>query len=104
MAGQSRSACCSSQQAEDGLRAVLPGLGQKWEGQQRTSELFWGRGLDQKRVCTMCTLWALDRVVLVADWAGLRRFSGEWRKFKGWNPVRVPPRAQHDPSSEGSLL
>jgi hypothetical protein len=30
----------------------------------------------------------------VPDWAGFRRFSGEWRKFKGWNPVRVPPRAQ----------
>ena len=46
------------------------------------------------RVCTMCTPWASERVVLVTDWAGLRRFSGEWRKFKPWNPVRVPPRAQ----------
>ena len=46
------------------------------------------------RVCTMCTPWASDRVVLVSDRAGLRRFSGEWRKFKCWNPVRVPPRAQ----------
>ena len=42
----------------------------------------------------MCTPWASDRVVLVSDWAGLRRFAGEWRIFKGWNPVRVPPRAQ----------
>ena len=41
----------------------------------------------------MCTPWALEWVVLATDWAGLRRFAGEWRKFKGWNPVRVPPRA-----------
>ena len=33
----------------------------------------------EMRVCTMCTPWASDRVVLVPDWAGLRRFSGEWR-------------------------
>ena len=42
----------------------------------------------------MCTCWASDRAVLVPDWAGLRRYSGERRKFKGGNPVRVPPRAQ----------
>ena len=47
----------------------------------------------------MCTPWASDRIVLVPDWAGLARFSGEWRKFKGWNPVRVPPRAQCFPCS-----
>ncbi len=52
--------------------------------------------LVKKRVCTMCTPWASDRVVRVPDGAGLRRFAGEWRKFKGWNPVRVPPRAQCD--------
>jgi hypothetical protein len=45
-------------------------------------------------VCTMCTPWASDRAVLLPGWAGLRMFSGEWRKFKAWNPVRVPPRAQ----------
>jgi hypothetical protein len=55
--------------------------------------------LVKKRVCTMCTPWASDRVVRVPDWAGLRRFSGEWRIFKGWNPVRVPPRAQCFPCS-----
>ena len=63
-----------------------------------------GKIMGRKRVCTMCTPWASDRVVLVPDWAGLRRYSGEWRKFKGWNPVRVPPRAQHSPSSEAILL
>jgi hypothetical protein len=42
----------------------------------------------------MCTPWASDRVVPVPDWAGLAMFAGEWRKFKGWNPVRVPPRAR----------
>jgi hypothetical protein len=44
-----------------------------------------------KRVCTMCTPWASDPVVCGPDCGGLR---GEWRKFKGWNPVRVPPRAR----------
>ena len=56
------------------------------------------------RVCTMCTPWASDRVVHRSDWAGLRRFSGEWRKFKGWNPVRVPPRAQCFRRSEAFLV
>jgi hypothetical protein len=58
----------------------------------------------QKVVCTMCTPWASDRVLPVADRAGLGMFSREWRVFKGWSPVRVPPRAQHSPSSEGFLL
>ena len=48
----------------------------------------------KKEVCTKYTLWASDRVVPVPDWAGLAMFAGEWRKFKGWNPVRVPPRAR----------
>ena len=30
----------------------------------------------KKGVCTMCTPWAADRVVLVPDWAGVRRFRG----------------------------
>ena len=42
----------------------------------------------------MCTPWASDRVVLVPDWAGLRMFGRESSVCKGWNPVRVPPRAQ----------
>ncbi|KQN86578.1 hypothetical protein ASE96_13515 [Arthrobacter sp. Leaf69] len=45
-------------------------------------------------VWTVSTLWVSDWVVLVPDWAGLRRFAGEWLVFKGWNPVRVPPRAR----------
>jgi len=56
--------------------------------------LFVASQWSKKRVCTMCTPWTLERVVLVPDWAGLRRFTGEWRKFKGWSPVRVPPRAR----------
>ena len=55
-------------------------------------------------MCTMCTPWASERAVLVPDSAGLAIFSGEWRIFKGWNAVRVPPWEQHDPSSEGFLL
>jgi hypothetical protein len=53
-----------------------------------------GAEVARKWVCTMCTPWASDRVVLVPDWAGLRMFVGEWRKFKARNTVRVPPRAQ----------
>ena len=52
----------------------------------------------------MCTLWASDWVVLGSDRAGLRMFSRVPSVCKGWDPVRVPPRAQHDPSSEGFLL
>jgi hypothetical protein len=49
----------------------------------------------------MCTLWALDRVVLVADWAGLPMFSGVPRVCRGWNAVRVPPRARITPRQRG---
>ncbi|BCW66785.1 hypothetical protein NicSoilB4_15480 [Arthrobacter sp. NicSoilB4] len=34
-------------------------------------------------VWTVSTVWVADWVVRVPDWAGLRRFSGEWRKFRG---------------------
>ena len=42
----------------------------------------------------MCTPWASDRVVLVPDWPGFRMCGRESSVFGGWNPVRVPPRAQ----------
>jgi hypothetical protein len=58
----------------------------------------------RKRVCTLCTPWASDWVVPGSDRAGFRMFSGLPSVFKAWNTVRVPPRAQHDPSSEGFLL
>jgi hypothetical protein len=58
----------------------------------------------QKRgVCTMCTPQASDWAVHRSDWVGLRMFSGVPSVCKVWNAVRVPPRAQHDPSSEGSF-
>jgi hypothetical protein len=60
-----------------------------------------GQVSGQKGVFTFCTLWASDLVVVVPDWAGFRRFPGEPSDCKGWNAVRVPPRAQHNPSSEG---
>ena len=55
----------------------------------RKSSLVGCAEVGKKGVCTMCTPWAADRVILVPDWAGVRRFSGERRIFKGWNPVRV---------------
>ena len=52
----------------------------------------------------MCTPWASDRVVLATDWAGLAMFPGEFSVCKGWNPVRVPPRAQCFRSSAAFLV
>jgi hypothetical protein len=54
-------------------------------------------------VCTLCTLRASARAVLGSDRAGFRVFPREPSVYKGWSPVRVPPWAQHDPSSEGFL-
>lgn len=59
----------------------------------------------KKEVWTLLsTLWASDWVVHRPDWPGLLMFSGVRSVCKGQNAVRVPPRAQHDPSSEGVLL
>ena len=52
----------------------------------------------------MCTPWASDRFVLVPDWAVLGMFPGESSVCKGWNPVRVPPRAQCFRRSAGFWL
>jgi len=56
----------------------------------------WGRRSGQKEgVHNVHTLgFGSDRLVCRPDWAGLRRFPGEWRIFRGWNAVRVPPRAR----------
>jgi hypothetical protein len=49
----------------------------------------------RKRGCAQCAHpGAPDSVVLASDWAGLGRFSGEWRICKGRSPVRVLPRAR----------
>ena len=50
-------------------------------------------------VWTVSTLWVSDWAVPVPDWAGFRMFRREARVCKGWNPVRVPPRAQCFPCS-----
>jgi len=55
----------------------------------------------QKRVCTMCTLWASEWVVLVPDSVGLPMYSGELSVCKGWSPVRVPPRHSVTPRQRG---
>ena len=49
----------------EGARSAFGGL----------SRANWG-------VCTMCTLWASDRVVLVPDWAGFP-VCQDWRVFRG---------------------
>ena len=43
---------------------------------------------------TMSTLLASDWAVHRPDWLGLPLFSGLPSVCKGWNPVRVPPRAR----------
>ncbi|MDQ0864766.1 hypothetical protein QF036_002347 [Arthrobacter globiformis] len=37
----------------------------------------------KNKMCTMCTSWVSDSVVPSLDSAGLGRFSGKWRFFKG---------------------
>ena len=56
------------------------------------------------RVLTVSTHLAPDCAVHRPDWTVLAMFSGVPPVSKAWNPVRVPPRALHDPSSEGFLL
>jgi hypothetical protein len=45
-------------------------------------------------VWTVSTLWAADWAVPVPDWAGFHMFRPEPSVCRGWNPVRVPPRAR----------
>lgn len=60
--------------------------------------------LSEKGVLTMSTDLASDWVVYRPDSDVLGMFSGVPCVFGAWNAVRVPPRAQHSPSSEGFLL
>ena len=55
----------------------------------------------EKGVCTMCTPWASDWAVHGADRAGFRMFPRVPSVFKGWNAVRVPPRARITPRQRG---
>jgi hypothetical protein len=57
--------------------------------------------VDKKRVCTMCTLYASDWGVLGADRAGFGISPREAGVYKGWSPVRVPPRARITPRQRG---
>jgi len=72
-------------------------------GAEHSTAALPGRGARQslgasksvmKGMCRMRTLFASDRVVYRSDWAGLLMFSGLPSDFKGWNAIRVPPRAQ----------
>ncbi len=56
-----------------------------------------------KEVWTMSTLSAPDCLVQRPDWPGFRMFPRDSSNDKAGNRVRVPPRAQHDPSSEEFL-
>ena len=60
--------------------------------------------MSKKEVWTMSTLSASDWPVQPPDWAGFRMFPRDPRKDKAGNRVRVPPRARHNPFSEGFLL
>lgn len=57
----------------------------------------------KRRVCTMCTPCLSDWAVHRTEWGELAMSSGEWWNLGAWNPVRVAPRARHNPSSEGVL-
>ena len=78
----------SSYRGETARRTQLPRPG------GRLGSLAGGAEVGKKRVCTMCTRWASDWAVPVPDWAGFGMFGRESSVCKGWNPVRVPPRAQ----------
>jgi hypothetical protein len=49
----------------------------------------------------MCTSQASDRVVPGSDRAGFGMFPGDPSVCKGWNAVRVPPRARITPRQRG---
>lgn len=57
----------------------------------------------KKEVWTMSTLFTPDCLVQPPDWPGFRMFRPLPSVCVPENPARVPPRAQHDPSSEGSF-
>lgn len=46
----------------------------------RLSSLVGGAKVGKKRVCTVCTPWASDQVVLASDWAGLAMIRGNGGK------------------------
>ena len=52
----------------------------------------------------MSTLSASDWPVQPPDWPGFRMFPRDPGNSKARNRVRVPPRARHNPFSEGFLL
>ena len=61
----------------------------------RSGAAVWGRPWwGRSGVWTVSTLWVSDWAVPVPDWAGFRMFRRESSVCKGWNPVRVPPRAR----------
>ncbi len=55
----------------------------------------------KKKVWTMFTLSTPDCPVHPPNWPGFRMFPPLPSVHKARNPVRVPPRARHTPSSEG---
>jgi hypothetical protein len=46
------------------------------------------------KMCTMCTSWVSDSVVPSLGLGRIGDGLGEVSVFKGWRPVRVPPRAR----------
>ena len=60
-----------------------------------------GAWVGNRGVWTVSTLWVSDWAVPVPDWAGFRMFPGVASVCKGWNPVRVPPRARIIPRQRG---
>ncbi len=56
---------------------------------------------EPREVWTMSALSSSDCLVQPPDWPGFRMFPPLPSDSKAWNPVRVPPRARHTPSSEG---
>ena len=84
--------CGTSQLTRPGIsgRPRRPSLGDPFSG--------------KSRVWTLSTLSSSYWSIQAPDGPVFRMFARTPSVFKAWNAVRVPPRAQHLPSSEGFLL
>ena len=89
----------SSGQSAEPAAVDFQALDMSAQGEHRVSVI--GARSSKKEVWTMSTLLASDWPLQPPDWPGFRMFSPLPSVCKAWNPVRVPPRARHTPSSEG---
>ncbi|MEQ4567232.1 DNA-processing protein DprA [Paenarthrobacter sp. CAP02] len=86
------------------LKRLRVFAGAAYEGSEASGPVVGCSKAAKKEVWTMCTPSTPDCAVQPPDCPGFRMFPRLPSNGKGGNPVRVPPRARHTPSSEGVLL